>query len=103
MPLYLFPNPRRSLQRHPPSLVRRHRRLLQRASSSVRINVVTPLTENRSTLSTSPPASDYDENDSYDPNYFVPSENNDLYNIYTAESVVPQMQAVRVACVLKSL
>jgi hypothetical protein len=61
--------------------------------------VVAPLTDNRSTLSTSPPASDYDENDSYDPTYYVPSDNNGLYNIYTAESVVPQMQAVRVACV----
>jgi hypothetical protein len=103
MPLYSFPNPRQSLQRLPPFLVRRRRRLLRRASSSVRINVVTLLTDNRSTLSSSPPASDYDENDSYDPSYYVASENNGLYNIYTAESVVPQMQAVRGALVLNSV
>jgi hypothetical protein len=83
--------------------VRRRKRLSPRASSSVRINVVTLLTDNRSTLSTSPPASDYDENDSYDPSYYVASENNGLYNIYTAETVVPQMQAVRVARVLNSV
>jgi hypothetical protein len=65
--------------------------------------VVTLLTDNRSTLSTSPPASDYDENDSYDPTYYVPSEDNGLYNIYTAESVVPQMQAVRVVCRVASM
>jgi hypothetical protein len=65
--------------------------------------VVTLLTDNRSTLSSSPPASDYDENDSYDPSYYVASENNGLYNIFTAESVVPQMQAVRVVLVLNSV
>ncbi len=64
---------------------------------------MTPLTDNRSTVSTSPPASDYDENDSYDPSYYVSSENDGLYNIYTAESVVPQMQTVRVAHVLNSV
>ena len=64
---------------------------------------MTLLIVNSSTLSTSPPASDYDENDSYDPNYYVPSEDNGLYNIYSAESVVPQMQAVRVACVCRVL
>lgn len=42
--------------------------------------------------------SDYDEDDTYDPNYYVPSENNGLYDAYTAESVVPEMQAVRVPC-----
>ena len=103
MHLYSFPNPRQSLRRHPPFLVRRRRRLLPRASSSVWINVVILLTDNRSTLSTSPPASDYDENDSYDPSYYVASEDNGLYNIYTAESVVPQMQAVRVARMLNSV
>ena len=103
MPLYSFPNPRQSRQRLPHFLVRRRKRLSQRASSSVLINVVTLLTDNRSTLSTSPPASDYDENDSYDPSYYVASENNGLYNIYTAETVVPQMQAVRVARVLNSV
>ena len=103
MLLYSFPNPRQSLPRLPPFLVRRRRRLLRRALSSVRINGVTLLTSNRSTLSTSPPASDYDENDSYDPSYYVASENNGLYNIYTAESVVPQMQAVRVVLVLNSV
>jgi hypothetical protein len=103
MHLYSFPNPHQSLQRLPPFLVRRHRHLLRRASSSVRINVVTLLTDNRSTLSTSPPASDYDENDSYDASYYVASENDGLYNIYTAESVVPQMQTVRVALVLNSV
>jgi hypothetical protein len=103
MPLYSFPNPRQSPQPLPPFLVRRRRHLLRRASSSLRINVVTLLTDNRSTLSTSPPASDYDENDSYDPNYYVASEDNGLYNIYTAESVVPQMQAVRVARVSNSV
>ena len=102
MLLYSFPNPPRSLLRLPLFLVRRRRRLLRRASLSGSI-CSDPLTDNRSTLSTSPPASDYDENDSYDPNYYVPSENNGLYNIYTAESVVPQMQAVRVACVLRSV
>jgi hypothetical protein len=103
MLLYSFPNPRQPLQHLPPFLVRRRRRLLRRALSSIRINAVTLLTNNRSTLSTSPPASDYDENDSYDPSYFVASENNGLYNIYTAESVVPQMQAVRVVLVLHSV
>lgn len=102
MPLYSYPNPRQSLQPLPLFLVRRRRRLLPRASSSVRINIVTLLTDNRSTLSTSP-ASDYDENDSYDPSYYVASEDNGLYNIYTAESVVPQMQAVRVARVLNNV
>ena len=96
MPLYSFPNPHQSLQRLLPFLVRRRRRLLQRASSSTQISVVTLLMDNRSTLSTSPPGSDYDENDSYDPSYYVASENDGLYNIYTAETVVPQMQAVRV-------
>jgi hypothetical protein len=47
-------------------------------------------------VSTSPTVSDYDENDSYDPNYYVSSENNGLYDLYTAESVVPQMQSVSV-------
>lgn len=103
MPLYSFPNPRQSLQHLLPFLVRRRRRLLPRALSSVPINVMTLLTDYRSTLSTSPPASDYDENDSYDPSYYVASENNGLYNIYTAETVVPQMQAVRVARVLNSV
>lgn len=65
-----------------------------------RAQAQTPLTA--STLSTSPPASDYDENDSYDPSYFVASENNGLYNIYTAESVVPQMQALDVNSLSKS-
>ena len=103
MPLYSFPNPRQLLQRLPPFLVRRRRHLLRRASSSILINVVNLLTDNRSTLCSSPSASDYDENDSYDPNYYVASENDGLYNIYTAESVVPQMQAVRVAHMLNSL
>ena len=49
---------------------------------------MTPLMDNR-TLSTSPPASDYDENDSYDHSYYVASENDGLYNIYTAETRAP--------------
>ncbi|KAN0142137.1 hypothetical protein V8E53_000599 [Lactarius tabidus] len=48
------------------------------------------------TLSTSPPATEYDEHDPYDPNYYISSDNNGLYNMYTAESVVPQMQALDV-------
>ncbi|KAF8262458.1 hypothetical protein EI94DRAFT_1808728 [Lactarius quietus] len=49
-----------------------------------------------STLSTSPPATEYDEHDPYDPNYYISSDNNGLYNMYTAETVVPQMQALDV-------
>ena len=51
-------------------------------------------------MSASPPATEYDEHDPYDPNYYISSDNNGLYNMYTAESVVPQMQDVRMACVL---
>ena len=60
------------------------------------------LTNNRSTLSPSPPgsATEYDEHDPYDPNYYISNDNNGLYNMYTAETVAPQMQAVRMACVL---
>ncbi|KAI9435510.1 hypothetical protein H4582DRAFT_2079614 [Lactarius indigo] len=47
-------------------------------------------------LSTSPPATEYDEHDPYDPNYYISSDNNGLYNMYTAETVVPQMQALDV-------
>jgi len=97
MPLYSFPNLLRSLLRLLLFLVRRRRPLLRRA-------LFLPLNlwssrpadkDNRSTLSASPPVSDYDENDSYDPNYYVSSENNGLYDMYSAENVVPQMQAVR--------
>ncbi|KAI9508039.1 hypothetical protein F5148DRAFT_1199974 [Russula earlei] len=55
-----------------------------------------------STLSTSSPASEYDENDSYDHNYYVPGENDGLYDIYSAESVVPQVQALEVNSLNKS-
>ena len=90
MPLYSFPEPCHALPRLLLFLVGRHRRLLQRALSFVCIIVVVPLTDNSSPmtpiLSASPPASD---NDSYDPIYYVPGENNG--SIYTAESVVSKI------------
>ncbi|KAH9976696.1 hypothetical protein BGW80DRAFT_1289831 [Lactifluus volemus] len=55
-----------------------------------------------STLSPSPPASDYDENDPYDPNYYVSNENNGLYNMYATDSVVSPMQALDVNSYSKS-
>lgn len=58
------------------------------------------LTDTRSTLSSSPPVNEYDEHDPYDPNYYISSDNNGLYNMYSSETVVPQMQGVRMACVL---
>ena len=96
MPLYSFPNLLRSLLRLLLFLVRRRRPLLRRAWFPLDLWLSCPADkDNRSTLSASPPVSDYDENDSYDPNYYVSSENNGLYDMYSAENVVPQMQAVR--------
>jgi hypothetical protein len=87
VPLYSFPEPCHTLLRLLLFLVRSHRRLLQRALSFVYIIVVVPLTDNSSPiLSASPPAPD---NDSYDPIYYIPSENNG--SIYTAESVVSKI------------
>ncbi|KAI0270721.1 hypothetical protein BC834DRAFT_862895 [Gloeopeniophorella convolvens] len=63
--------------------------------SPSRAQAQTPLTA--STLSNSPPATEYDENDPYDPNYYLQSgENNDLYGMYAADSVASQMQALDV-------
>ena len=90
MPLHSFPEPYHTLLRLLIFLVRRHRRLLQRASSFVCIIVVVPLTDNSSPIlsgmSASQPAPD---NDSYDPIYYVPGENNG--SIYTAESAVSEL------------
>ena len=86
MPLYLFPESCHTLLRLL-FLVRRNRRLLQRALSFVCMIVVVPLTDNSSPiLSASPPAPD---NDSYDPIHYIPSENNG--SIYTAEGVVSKI------------
>ena len=76
--------------------MRRRRPLLRRALSLNLLNPWSrPADKYNSALSASPPVSDYDENDPYDPNYYVSSENNGLYDVYSAENVVPQMQAVR--------
>jgi len=101
MLLYSFQDPRHSLLHLPLFPVRRRRLHPQGESSFVLVSVsVGLLTNSRSTLSASPPATEYDEHDPYDPNYYISSDNNGLYNMYTAETVVPQMQAVRMACVL---